>query len=161
MRFHKSQKATIEQRFWAKVAIGDAADCWPWQATTDQRGYGMFAIGKREGRVSHMMRAHRYALELQIGRPLTPDEESCHSCDNTRCCNPSHLFVGSHDDNMKDMASKGRVAGEKHSQVKISDLGVLEAMNMRAAGLKIREIAAILGVSEGHASKLARGKRRS
>ena len=49
----------------------------------------------------------------------------CHTCDVPTCVNPDHLFLGSHADNMRDMAMKHRYRmpdqrGEKHSQAKIN-----------------------------------------
>ena len=52
--------------------------------------------------------AHRFAMELELGRELFPDEFVCHSCDSPPCCNPTHLFLGTHGDNMADMVAKGR-----------------------------------------------------
>jgi hypothetical protein len=66
------------------------------------RGYGhLYVDGKFVG-------AHRVALGLSRGRPLTPDEEALHSCDNPPCCNPGHLFEGTQRQNMDDMSRKGR-----------------------------------------------------
>lgn len=56
MRFHRHDKVSPEERFWAKVEKGASTDCWPWKATKDGRGYGMFALGKRASRVSRGLR---------------------------------------------------------------------------------------------------------
>ena len=50
----------------------------------------------------------RLVLEDKLGRPLSADEQTRHTCDNRRCINPDHLLPGSRSDNMQDMISRGR-----------------------------------------------------
>ena len=153
MNYHKSDRVSEQERFWSKVSIEHEDLCWNWLATKDGRGYGMFSIRRREGRKSRMMRSHRYSLELKEGRHLLPDEEACHTCDNTSCCNPNHLFVGTHDDNMKDMVSKGR----NNYTRKVSDNQIQELIDLRSQGALIKDIAIQYGISESQASRLSRG----
>ena len=66
---------TVEERFWDKVLIGE--NCWEWQATLQQTGYGLFRLGGR------MRAAHRVAYELHYG--VNPgDLFVCHRCDNRK-----------------------------------------------------------------------------
>jgi len=86
--------------FWAKVRIMAQPElCWDWSGTAGR--YGYFRIG------SAMYKANRVAYKLHYG--IDPsDSEVMHSCDNGLCCNPSHLSLGTHADNMQDMVKKGR-----------------------------------------------------
>lgn len=104
-----------------------------------------------------MIRSHRFSLELSIGRELTSEEEACHECDNPICCNPKHLFVGSHDDNMKDMASKHYSKGERHSRAKLSSIEYKKALELRKSGWKVKDIAELFSLDRGHTSRLLRG----
>lgn len=94
---------TTEQRFWAKVDQRGPDECWPWKLSCDRYGYGAIRhAGKQTG-------AHRVAWEMANGR--APGGMCvCHRCDNRRCCNPAHLWLGTHRDNMIDCAAKGRTA---------------------------------------------------
>ena len=61
--------------------------------------------------------------------------EICHRCDNPPCCNPNHLFAGTHDENMRDMVKKGRSQhGENHSSRKLNGHQVIEIRQMYAGG---------------------------
>ena len=89
-------------RFWEKVAVTDDVDaCWLWQATKNQDGYGRFRVNGK------LVQAHRYSYELHGG--LIPDGlHVLHTCDRPNCVNPTHLFAGTHADNMQDMYRKQR-----------------------------------------------------
>jgi hypothetical protein len=88
---------TLAERFTRFLTPGAPDDCWEWRGNRNNRGYGK--LGK--------IYAHRVAYELASG-PIPSGLEVMHSCDNPPCCNPAHLSVGTHADNMQDMARKGR-----------------------------------------------------
>jgi hypothetical protein len=90
-------------RFWAKVdkSAGDNG-CWVWTAGKANFGYGEFVVGGGE-----KIRAHRWAYEETHGK-IPNGLYACHRCDNPACCNPKHLFLGTPQDNVLDMVSKGR-----------------------------------------------------
>lgn len=88
-------------RFWSRVdRSGGERSCWPWIGYRDKWGYGGFTRFRK-------LLAHRVAWTIANG-PIPDDMLVLHHCDNPPCCNPGHLFVGTHQDNMDDMAKKGR-----------------------------------------------------
>lgn len=144
----------IEERFWAKVQRGDPDECWPWTGATYRRGYGHFTLpGKRH------ITATRFALSLEIGRPLTPEEVACHGCDNPVCTNPSnpgerkHLFVGSYSDNTQDMLAKGRHVYTRHpgslnGRARLNEEQVLRIRLQHASGEGQTALAMAYNVSQ-------------
>lgn len=101
---------TPEERFWARVEKTD--ECWLWTAYRLRSGYGWLRVNK----VGWL--AHRRSWALCNGS--IPDGLFVlHRCDNPSCVRPDHLFLGTHQDNMTDMATKGRGAhGEGHGMRK-------------------------------------------
>ncbi len=90
-------------RFDAKVVPEPNTGCWLWSGTVLTNGYAQFwASGKG-------LYAHRFAYERHIGE-IPAGLFVCHHCDTPLCVNPSHLFVGTHTENMRDSVAKGRAA---------------------------------------------------
>lgn len=91
----------LEERFWTKVTKSE--DCWEWVGYVDkQSGYGKIAM-----RPDPPTGAHRVSWLLHNG-PIPEDMWVLHSCDNRKCVRPDHLFLGTPEDNAKDMVSKDR-----------------------------------------------------
>jgi hypothetical protein len=91
----------VKDRFLEKV--DRSGDCWIWTSSIrGKSGYGAFKV---DGKV---LNAHRFSYELFVG-PIPEGDLICHTCDNRRCVNPSHLFVGTYKDNHSDGVNKGRI----------------------------------------------------
>ena len=87
------------QRFFDKINKTD--NCWLWTAAM-RGGYGVIKI-KGKG-----VSAHRLSYEIHKG-PIENGLLVCHKCDNRKCVNPDHLFLGTQSDNMIDCSKKGRL----------------------------------------------------
>jgi len=117
-----------------------SGSCWTWNGSLDKDGYG---VAKLRGR--RVEKAHRLAFRLHNGS--IPDGAMvCHSCDNPRCCNPAHLFVGTALDNKTDCVAKGRhIKGRSvHWKAKLTEADVIA---IRADGRTSYEVADQYGVS--------------
>lgn len=89
----------VMERFIEK--IDTSGSCWLWKSALHHSGYGLFGMDGR------MQTASRVAYKLLVG-PIPPDMCVLHACDNPRCVKPSHLFLGTQLENMRDMTTKGR-----------------------------------------------------
>ena len=104
----KSEMKTVKERFEKKFVVDAESGCWLWTASKFPNGYGQIGIGGRN------RYAHRVSHELYVG-PIPDGMLVCHTCDIPLCVNPSHLWLGTHADNMSDRNKKGRqAAGNKH-----------------------------------------------
>lgn len=96
---------TLEERFAQHVSRDPISGCCLWTGSVDRNGYGRFGVSD-DGRWRYRP-AHRFAWEMARG-PI-PDGLWClHRCDRPLCVSVDHLFLGTHQENMLDMARKGR-----------------------------------------------------
>ena len=124
-------------------------DCLEWSACCFNTGYGKtWAYGKP-------WLTHRLALHLEGIDPT--GHFVLHSCDNRRCCNPAHLRLGTHEENMRDMVSRGRQArGSNAGTAKLTEQQVLEIRAIR--GMTQDAIAERYGVSHDSISLIINRK---
>lgn len=136
----------LQTRFWAKVQKLGPDECWLWTAGTDRRGYGRI---RSDLGAMKTVRAPRVSYEIHFG--CAPPEALfvCHSCDNPRCVNPKHLFLGTPAENMADRDRKGRMAprqGLNNPAAKVTPTIVRE---IRATNGTCRHLADRFGLSPG------------
>jgi hypothetical protein len=98
----KERRSHLSERFWNKVVKTDG--CWIWTGSLNTCGYGIIGVDRKT------IHSHRIAWELING--TIPNRMSIlHHCDRPPCVNPSHLFLGTQQDNIKDMLLKNRGKG--------------------------------------------------
>ena len=134
----------------------DENGCWNCNShCTDGHGYPHCGINYKTIKVCRVMYEKAYG---RIPKGLCV----LHKCDNRKCINPEHLFIGTKDDNNKDKMRKGRqshygpsLPGEKHGMAKLTEKQVIEIRNME--GLLHREIAEIYGIKKSQVSNIRLG----
>ena len=113
-------------------------ECIFFNGTINSMGYGVLKVGGRKGK---LLSAHRISFRLFNG-PIKKGREICHRCDNPKCINPNHLFMGTHEENMADFASKLR-----HPNSKFTPEEIVDIRRRYASGESSRRIASEFGVS--------------
>lgn len=150
-----------EERFWEKVDVRGKDECWEWQARITTSGYGQFRFDPHK---SHMV-AHRASWILANGE-IPEGMLVCHKCDNRKCVNPNHLFLGTQLENMRDMISKGRQnyhkippkKGSANGSSKLTESQVKEIKEKLKSGLSCCAIGREYGVANQLINSIKNGK---
>ncbi len=145
MRVRLGKHGYLLKRFWARVMKGDG--CWNWTGSHDCHGYGTIT------NMGHRIAAHRVSWKIHFGE-IPIGLYVLHRCDNRPCVNPSHLFLGTHQDNMDDMKAKGRA----HRPCKLTAENVAEIRHHRAVGTRCVDLASRFGVSKQNISDILHGR---
>jgi len=142
----------------------NGSDCWKWTGAKKRHGYGRIRINFIE------YTASRLSWAVHNGRdPGSLDV--CHSCDNTECCNPKHLFLGTHKENMEDAVYRGRKMGfravgapdnkgEKNPMAKLTQAKADQIRKLyRAGGVSYGDLARRFGIGLSAVGKIVKGER--
>jgi hypothetical protein len=128
--------------------------------------YGVIGEGGSRENGAKQLLAHRAAWTVYRGE-IPAGMHVLHHCDVPLCCNPDHLFLGTHDDNMADCVRKGRAGGKRKSEAargsknpaaKLNETAVKTMRERRAAGWKFVDLAEAFHVSDTQARRICTGR---
>lgn len=152
---------TLGERVFSRVEKLESG-CWRYTGYKDDRGYGML------GSYNRTIFAHRAAWMCANRADIPAGMHICHSCDNTWCVNPDHLWLGTPSDNIQDAVNKGRLIppGPETRKTKLTKEQVIEirGRHVRYAkpwdktGCSTSELAREFGVSCGTVAEIAAGR---
>lgn len=148
-----------KERFWKLVDIKGPRDCWEWQAAFIVSGYGTFKVGSLTNGTRRNVLAHRYSCEI-TKRPLGHGEQALHHCDNKRCVNPDHLYIGSRKDNARDAVARNRIArvgspGVTNPKARLTEA---QAIEIKHSSERNTDLARRFGISKTHVGYIKTGK---
>jgi len=156
--------AEANYRFHSGYIQGKPDECWNWLKSCTTGGYGHLSITHTMNGVKKTyIGAHRYSLMLKLGvTTLKTEDKACHTCDNPKCVNPNHLYLGDNRQNFQDAIDRGRsvhVNGEKHGRCKLTEEQVIKIKLYIYRNIPYRKIAEMFGISDGHVGDIAKGRR--
>ncbi len=153
-----SHQFTPEQvdRFWKSADTANPDACWMWQKSILQSGYGNLGLSGKN------YRAHRVAWMITHGS-IPEGQVVCHRCDTPACINPSHLFLGTQGDNIRDAQTKGRLVvpggkGVPPANATLNHQLADEIRRRHDLGEKKKDLAINFGVSRRTINAIVRGE---
>lgn len=147
-----------EVRFWRSVQRGGPDECWLWTGAKMKSGYGTIGVGSRLDGTARNVLTHRYVCEMTY--ELFDGWQALHKCDVKACVNPRHLYVGTHNDNMRDAAERHRMTSkpERGANNPNAKLSLANALEIKSSKESLRLLSNRFGVSKTQVSDIKSGK---
>lgn len=113
-----TQRERIQRYLLERVEIKVPSECWRWSKFRNRDGYGWCRYNKE------YWRAHKLAYAAFV-EEIPDGMQVLHRCDVPACCNPAHLYLGTHADNMRDKAKRDRVKSKKLTDDQVREIRAL------------------------------------
>lgn len=157
LRLASEERAAARQYILSKVQIDDKG-CW--LVSKQQYAVARYYSVKWRGKA---FQAHRLSHAAFNGH-IPAGSLVLHRCDYGLCVNPAHLYLGDHEQNMRDMVERGRAAtgikpGEQHPRAKLTKGDVRAIRSRRASGESQRALASAFGVTQSAISRICAANR--
>lgn len=137
----KKNEQNLNERFFKYVnKLITGKKCWEWIGDIGIGGYGRIWY---KGKTNF---AHRVSYLKHIGK-IPKGTLVCHTCDNPKCVNPDHLFLGTEQNNYDDMVSKGRRKKVPNSKKRLTEYQVICIRKLLDTGELLKNIAVKFSVS--------------
>ena len=146
---YSGQWADVERRFSEKYERGGSDECWPWTGANNH-GYGHYESPEGWSR-----QAHRVAWRLANGP--AGDSHVLHKCDNKKCVNPRHLYLGDDAQNQKDAVFRGRHGGSKLDMERVREI----RRRYADGDVTQEELADEYGIAQSNISRIVNWRRYS
>lgn len=150
----------LKSRIIESRKIDKSTGCWVWIKRLNSTGYGALTCGSRVDNTRRIGLAHRISYEIFVG--AIPDGLFvCHKCDNRKCFNPKHLFLGTALDNTRDCIAKGRYnfkhgwTGEAHPAAKLT---VSDIRDIRRSSEDANFLAKSYNINPAHVRSIWAGR---
>ncbi len=148
-------------RIYRRIDWSDYDGCWEWHGAHNKKGYGIISIDNRR------ICTHRLMYWVERGA-IPAGMLVLHKCDNPKCCNPAHLFLGTAKENTQDMMKRGRGApppthkGESCTWSKLTTAEVLAIKELHSLGQHTyTALGRKFGVSNVHVKRIIDGESRA
>ena len=150
----KHQHLSLKEKILLKSKLNPNNGCLEWTGSIDKStGYGYVIFE------SEKIGSHRAAFEVFKEQSIE-GKQVLHKCDNRKCVNPDHLFLGTIQDNMKDKVSKGRqTRGSTFKTAKVNEKQVLVFRSLKKSGFFNKELASLFQISVRHMARITSGDR--
>lgn len=148
-----------QESFYVNIKKKSINDCWEWDGTLYSNGYGCFRFCINSFR--YHIKAHRASFIINNKKEIPKNYNVCHKCDNPKCVNPSHLFLGTPKDNSRDMVNKNRSfkpRGIKHPKAKLKNNDIIKIRKLHKNGVSTKEISKIFNIGIRHINNIINNK---
>lgn len=152
---NNSRKKPLSERFWEHVVKSDG--CWEWNGGKAVHGYG--SIHDDNG---HQLRSNQASWILHHG-PIPEGLWILHKCDNPPCVRPDHLYLGTHQDNMRDLILRGKgkgaaMVGSKNVHAKLREKDIPMIYKLNELGISYTAIGRMFRVKRNAIKSIIIGK---
>lgn len=136
-----------QKRLLSKLQLNEQTNCLEFTGHITPKGYGQFGLNKK------VEQAHRAMWILFVGN-IPNNLFVCHSCDNRKCCNLNHLFLGTNQDNMNDAINKDRLPVQKIIPAQAKQIRLL----FQSGNYSTQDLADVFKLSSRQIGAILRGQ---